>query len=134
MPQLCAKPEPLDVDLEKSAIVVVDMQNAFASRGGMLDLAGVDISGASRVVSAIGGLLAAARPAGVPVIYLQMGYKPDLSNGGGPASPNPRKELAMCLMARRPEWKGKLLTESTWDFAIVDGRIPGTTSLIRRPF
>jgi ureidoacrylate peracid hydrolase len=130
MPKLDAKPEPLDVDFYSSAVVVVDMQNAFASRGGMLDLAGVDISGAARVVSAIRALLAVARPAGLPVVYLQMGYKPDLSNAGGPGSPNPRKELALCLMGRHKEWKGKLLTEGTWDFALVDELAPASGDLV----
>jgi nicotinamidase-related amidase len=37
---LTTKPEPIDVDLGKSAVVVVDMQNAFASKKGMLDIAG----------------------------------------------------------------------------------------------
>lgn len=124
MPTLEAKPEPIEMDFQSSAIVVVDMQNAFASKGGMLDLAGVDISGAGRTVSAIRVLLAASRAAGLRVVYLQMGYKPDLSNAGGPGSPNPRKELAMCLMGRREEWKGKLLTEGTWDFALVDELAP----------
>ena len=40
MVTLRAKPEPLDIDLEKTAIVVVDMQNSFVSKGGMFDLAG----------------------------------------------------------------------------------------------
>jgi len=56
----------------------------------------------------------------VPVVYLQSGYKPDLSNGGGDASPNPRKETALCLMRARPDLKGQLLIEGTWDFQIVD--------------
>ena len=43
MPTLDAKPEPLEIDFHKSAILVVDMQNAFASPRGMLDLAGLDI-------------------------------------------------------------------------------------------
>ena len=69
-----ARPEPVNVDLEKSAVVVVDMQNAFASKQGMLDLAGVDISGAPRVVESIRSILEEARSAGIPVAYLQMGY------------------------------------------------------------
>ncbi len=130
MPRLDAKPEPIDVDLEKSAIVVVDMQNAFASKGGMLDIAGVDLSDAPRVVRAIRALLDAARPAGIPVVFLQMGYKPDLSNSGGPNSPNWHKELAMHLMHVKPELKGKLLTEGTWDFAIVDELAPKPGDLV----
>ncbi len=88
MLKLDAKPEPIEVDLTKAALVVVDMQNAFAATGGMLDIAGVDISGAPRVVKSIKSVLDAARRAGVLVAYVQMGYKPDLSNSGGPNSPN----------------------------------------------
>lgn len=117
---LDTRPEPLDIDLAMTAVIVVDMQNAFARRGGLLDLAGVDITGADAVVRTIGGILSSARRVGVPVVYLQTGYKPDLSNGGGPASPNPRKETALCLMRARPELKGQLLVEGTWDFKIVD--------------
>jgi len=130
MPNLDAKPGPIDVDLTKSAVVVVDMQNAFASKGGMLDIAGTDISAAPRVVRSIKGILDAARQVGVLVVYVQMGYKPDLSNSGGPNSPNWHKELAMHLMNCRPELKGKLLTEGTWDFAIVDDLKPEPGDLV----
>ena len=130
MPKLDAKPEPIEVDFKASAVVVVDMQNAFATKGGMLDLAGADITGAASVVSAIRAVLEAARPAGMCVTYLQMAYKPDLSNAGGPGSPNPRKELAMCMMGRREDWKGKLLTEGSWDAAIVDELRPQAGDLV----
>lgn len=129
---LRAKPEPIDVNLGKSAVVVVDMQNAFASKGGLLDIAGVDISGAPAVVKTIGGILDAARSAGVPIVYLQMGFKADLSDAGGAASPNPRKELALCLMDKRPELRGKLLIEGTWDFAVVDELKPQRGDIVIR--
>ncbi|HEY7378312.1 MAG TPA: cysteine hydrolase [Steroidobacteraceae bacterium] len=126
-----ARPEHVEVDLEQSAIVVVDMQNAFASKGGLLDLAGYDVSvPAAAVVSTIKSILQAARRKGVQVVYLQTGYKPDLSNGGGDASPNPRKETALCLMRARPELKGKLLVEGTWDFQIVDELKPEPSDLV----
>lgn len=124
MPTLHAKPEPVEVDLAKSALVVVDMQNAFASKGGMLDIAGYDISGAPAVVRSIGGVVGAARRAGMPIVYLQVGYKADLSNSGGPESPNWHKELGIRLMRCRPELKGSLVTEGTWDFAVVDELAP----------
>ena len=53
-----------------------------------------------------------------------MAYKPDLSDSGGPNSPNFHKELAMTLMCSRPELKGKVLTEGTWDAEIVDDLAP----------
>jgi ureidoacrylate peracid hydrolase len=132
MPSLTldTRPDPLDVDLARTAVVVVDMQNAFASPNGLLDIAGTDISGADRVVRRIAELLEATRASGVQVVYLQTGYKPDLSNGGGAASPNPRKETALRLMRARPELKGKLLVEGTWDFQIVEALAPRDSDIV----
>lgn len=128
--KLNAQPDPVEVDLAASAFVVVDMQNAFASKGGMLDIAGVDISGAHAVIRHTAQVLEAARRTRIPVVYLQMGFKPDLSNSGGPSAPNWHKELALRLMACRPELKGKLLIEGTWDFAIVDQLQPQPGDLV----
>jgi ureidoacrylate peracid hydrolase len=130
MPKLNTKPQPIEVSLAKSALVLVDMQNAFASRDGMLDIAGIDISDARRVVGVIRAVLDAARPAGVPVVYLRMAYKPDQSDSGGPNSPNWHKEKAMCLMHDRPELRGKVLTEGTWDAAIVDELAPHSSDIV----
>jgi ureidoacrylate peracid hydrolase len=66
----------------------------------------------------------------VQVVYLQTGYKPDLSNSGGAASPNPLKETALCLMRARPELKGKLLVEGTWDFQIVQALAPRESDIV----
>ena len=130
MPKLIAKPEPVDVDFDHSAIIVVDMQNAFASKGGTLDVAGVDLADAPRVVRTIRSVVDAGRAAGVPIVYLQMAYKPDLSDAGGPRSPNCHKELAMHLMNAKPELKGKLLTAGSWDGALVDELVPHPGDLV----
>ena len=122
--KLKTKPDEIEVDLGKSALVIVDMQHAFASKGGTLDLAGADLSDAPRVVRTIRAVLDAARAIGMAVVHLQVGYKPDLSDAGGVRSPNYHKETAMHLMGTRPELKGKLLTEGSWDFAIVDELAP----------
>ena len=130
MVKLNTRPEEIEVDLAKSALVIVDMQNAFASKGGMLDLAGADLSDAPRVVRTIRSVLDAARAAAMTVVHLQVGYKPDLSNAGGPRSPNYHKETAMRLMCARPELKGKLLTEGSWDFALVDELAPNPREIV----
>ena len=39
-----ATPEPITIDAPRTAVIVVDMQNDFVSKGGMFDRAGVDIS------------------------------------------------------------------------------------------
>jgi ureidoacrylate peracid hydrolase len=130
MTKLDAKPNPVEVDFKKSAIVVVDMQNAFASKGGMLDIARVDITDTPRVIRVIRSVIDAARENGVAVVYLRMAYKPDLSDSGGPNSPNFHKELAMTLMCSRPELKGKVLIEGTWDAEIVDDLAPQPGDLV----
>jgi ureidoacrylate peracid hydrolase len=124
MAKLIAKPAPLEIDFGRTAVVVVDMQNAFVSKQGMFDLAGIDISNAPRVVEVNRRLLAACRAAGVKVIYLQMTYSPDLADAGDAGSPNYHKELAMVLMRERPELSGKLLVDGTWDWEIADGLTP----------
>jgi len=127
---LPARPEPIEIDREQTAVLLVDMQNAFASPGGMLDLAGVDVQPAAEAVANARLVVDAARDASVPVIYLVMGYAADQSNAGGDDSPNPRKELALCLMRERPELRGKLLTYGTWDFQIVDALTPHPGELV----
>ena len=124
MVMVLARPDEVDLDLKRTAVIVVDMQNAFATKGGMFDLAGHDISGAVPAIEANKRLLDAAREAGVRVVYLQMTLQPDLSDGGGPGSPNYYKEMGLRMMRERPELTGKLLTEGSWDWQIVEGLEP----------
>lgn len=124
MVALPARPQSIDIDPARTALIVVDMQNAFASKGGMFDLAGLDISGAAPVIAVNRRLLDASRSAGVQVVYLQMAFKPDLSDAGGPSSPAYHKELALIMMRERPELAGRLLIENTWDWQIVDALTP----------
>ncbi len=130
MTLLATRPEPIDIEPAATAVVIVDMQNAFASPGGMFDIAGHDVSGAAAAVEATGRVAEAARAAGSPVVYLQMGYSSDLSTGGGPDSPNYQKELALVVMRERPELSGKLLVEGTWDWQIVDALTPRPGDLV----
>src|SRR5438128_1666517 len=127
---LPARPEPISITRERTALLLVDMQNAFASNGGMLDLAGIDVSQAGAAVANARLVADAARSAAIPIIYLVIGYPPDQSTAVGDDSPNPRKELALCLMRERPELKGTLLTYGTWDFQIVDALAPMEGDLV----
>lgn len=124
MVKLIARPEPIEIEPAKTALVVVDMQNAFASKGGMLDLFGLDISGAAEVVRVNRRLLDACRASGIRVVYLQMTYSEDLADAGGPDSPNYHKELGMVLMRRQRELRGRILVRGTWDWEIVAGLAP----------
>lgn len=130
MTVLAARPEAIDIDRGSTAVIVVDMQNAFAARGGMFDLAGHDISGAAEAIEATVAVVDAARAADVRVVYLQMGYSTDLATGGDASSPNYQKELALVLMRQRPELHGTLLVENTWDWQIVDQLAPRPGDLV----
>ncbi len=117
---LPARPEPIAVSVSQTAVIVIDMQNAYASPGGYLDLAGFDISGADRVIQNTKGVLEVARAAGMPVIYFQNGWDADYVEAGGPGSPNFHKSNALKTMRERPELHGKLLARGAWDYELVD--------------
>ncbi len=121
---LRARPEPLELDAAQTAVIVIDMQNAYASPGGYVDLAGFDIAGAAGVIGRIGKVLSAARGAGIQVIYLQNGWDADYVEAGGPGSPNWHKSNALKTMRARPELHGQLLARGGWDYAIVEALAP----------
>jgi ureidoacrylate peracid hydrolase len=84
-----ARPEPLSLDLSKTAIFVVDMQNDFCAPGGAFDRAGVNIIDiVRRLFPSISQMLRVARGTGVLVIYLKMEHQPDLSDFGAPNHPH----------------------------------------------
>ena len=56
-----ARPEAITVDLARTAVLVIDMQNDFGSKDGMFDLAGIDISVIRKAIQPTAGVLAAAR-------------------------------------------------------------------------
>ncbi len=120
MVTLNTRPRPVEIDPARSAVIVVDMQNGFASKGGMFDIAGIDISLAAETIAVNQRLLQVARRAGMHIVYLQMGFSADLSGVDDPDLPVYHKELALMMMRSRPDLRGKLLTEGGWDWQIVD--------------
>ena len=121
---LPARPEALRLTAEETAVVVIDMQNGYASPGGYVDLAGFDISGAAAVIARIATVLDTARDAGIQVIYLQNGWDSDYAEAGGPGSPNWHKSNALKTMRARPELAGQLLARGGWDYELVDALRP----------
>ena len=85
---LQAKPENLEVDLKRIAVIVVDMQNAFVSEGGMADLQGGDISSRQKTIAPINKIANTARAKGCKVIDTVHLYSPDFREAGEPNSPN----------------------------------------------
>jgi len=119
---LDAKPEAIMLDPAMTAVIVVDMQNDFGSKGGMFDRAGIDISGIQKAVGPTVKVLAAARKMGIKIIYLKMGYKPDLSDLGAPNSVNRVRHLAAGVGEKVTAPDGnesRILIRDTWNTDIV---------------
>ncbi|MEZ5655421.1 MAG: pyrimidine utilization protein B [Sphingobium sp.] len=126
---LAARPEDLNLSVGETAVVVIDMQNGYASPGGYVDLAGFDISGAASTISNIADILATARSAGIQIIFLQNGWDPHYVEAGTSLSPNYHKSNALKTMRQKPELRGKLLTRGSWDYEIVDALKPQSTDI-----
>ena len=75
-----AEPEALDVDLGRTAVVIIDMQRDFLEPGGFGETLGNDVSLLHAAVEPCRRLLAAARERGMLVIHTREGHRPDLSD------------------------------------------------------
>lgn len=128
--ELPGKPEPLNLRASETALVVVDMQNAYATVGGYLDRAGFDVSATAPVIRQIARAITTARAAGMPVVFFQNGWDPEYVEAGGPGSPNWYKSNALKTMRREPELSGSLLAKGTWDYDLVDELQPGEGDIV----
>jgi ureidoacrylate peracid hydrolase len=127
-----SKPDSINVDIERKAVIVVDMENDFCSKGGLMDKFGIDLSVIQNIISPTKAFLASARKAAIPIIYLKMGYKPDLSDLGA-------KELAIRerfygivgdTIASPNGAIGRLLIRDTWNTDIISEIKPQTNDIV----
>lgn len=72
-----ARPLPVSIDLTRSALVVVDMQNDFCHPNGWFATSGTDIAYAREVIPNVASLMRSARQREVPVIHLHWGVRSD---------------------------------------------------------
>jgi ureidoacrylate peracid hydrolase len=119
-----AKPDAIAINPHETAVIVVDMQNAYASKGGYLDILGVDLSGIPAVVESIQRIIATSRHAGMQIVFLQNGWSASLHEAGSPASPHWHKSNAMRLMRENADLAGKLTIKGTWDYDFIDAIQP----------
>ena len=119
-----AEPESLTIGLATTALVVVDMQNAYLSKGGYLDRVGFDVTTSPPVIEKAAAVLTAARNAGMFVIHLQNGFDELQTEAGGPSAPVWHKSNALKYMRANPSERGKLITHGTWDHDFVEALRP----------
>jgi len=119
--KIAAAPQNITVDLRRTAVIVIDMQNDFCTKGGWCDYLGVDVEPDRKPIKPLRKLLPALRQAGVPVIWVNWGTRPDLANmppnqihlykktgtGVGLGDPVPGKD-------------GAVLQKDSWSAAVVD--------------
>jgi ureidoacrylate peracid hydrolase len=115
-----AEPEPLQIDLQRTAVVVIDMQNAFVSSGGFFNLMGMDVSETPKMVETINNVTRIARTRGVRVICIVHHHSPDLRETGGPNSGYWHK-AHLHSYAEHPEWADKCFVSGTWGAEVVKG-------------
>jgi ureidoacrylate peracid hydrolase len=112
-----AEPEPIEIDLQRTAVIVIDMQNAFVSKGGFFDLMGADIAQCQKAIEPIKDICNAARAKQMKVIYVVFYYSPDLREMGNPGLPYWYKEAR--FYREHPECQDKYLIRGTWGADIV---------------
>ncbi|MEC5384348.1 cysteine hydrolase [Uliginosibacterium sp. H3] len=119
---LAAEPARVEIDLTRSALVVIDMQNDFCHPQGWFGQRGLDIAPCRQPIPVISELLPAWRAAGGRVLWLNWGIRADGANlppsihykaKGGNAHAVGYGEVS-------PEDHGPSLVRGSWGAALVD--------------
>lgn len=115
----------LRVDLNRTAIVVIDMQNDFCHPEGWLASIGVDIQPARTPIPMLQRLLPALRQVDVPVIWLNWGNRQDRCNLTPPVLHvyNPDGQ-SVGIGSPLPGNGSAVLEKGSWAAAVVDELAP----------
>jgi ureidoacrylate peracid hydrolase len=116
---IVAEPEAIEVNLSRTAIIVVDMQNAFVRKGAYLDLAGYDVSATEKIIAPCSKILRLVREKGIEIIYLQMVRDRNWTNRKMEDSPSIRKTRIPVLIKKHPDLENKAYFDGTWGAQII---------------
>jgi nicotinamidase-related amidase len=75
-----AEPSALVVELDRAALIIIDMQRDFLEPGGFGETLGNDVSRLQAAVAPLRKVLDAARASKMLVIHTREGHRPDLSD------------------------------------------------------
>ncbi|MGD1714460.1 cysteine hydrolase family protein [Dapis sp. BLCC M172] len=111
----------INLDLAKTVILVIDMQNDFCHPDGWLAHIGVDVTPARYPIQPLINLLPKLRSQNVPIIWLNWGNRPDLLNisAGLRHVYNPTGK-GIGLGDPLPKNNAPVLIEGSWAAAVVD--------------
>jgi len=128
--KLAAAPQDVTIDLKRTAIIVVDMQNDFCAEGGWVDHLGADYTPDRLPIAPLQKLLPALRKAQVPVIWLNWGNRPDLAN----MPPNQihlykNSGTGIGLGDPLPGSGAPVLQKDSWAAAVVDELAPAPADI-----
>lgn len=111
----------LRLDLNKSALIIIDMQNDFCHPDGWLAQIGVDVTPARSPIVPIQQLLPSLRQVGMAIVWVNWGNRSDLLN----ISPATRyvynsDGTSLGLGDPLPTNQARVLEKDSWAAAIVD--------------
>ncbi|MGN1343239.1 MAG: cysteine hydrolase family protein [Traorella sp.] len=108
-----AKPYTYNFDLNKTALLIIDMQRDFCYEGGFGESLGNDITLTKSIIPTVEKVLKQAREKGMFIIHTREGHRPDLSDC-------PKAKLRRCPTIGTDGPMGKILIRGEYGHDIVD--------------
>ena len=112
-----ARPFAFDFDLDKTALLIVDMQRDFCAHGGFGEALGNDITPTKAIIPTVQEILLAARAAGMLVIHTREGHRYDLAD-----CPPAKRRRSPAIGESGP--MGRILIRGEYGHDIVDELTP----------
>ena len=125
-----AEPTILEIDLARTTVIVIDMENAYAQKGGMFDLLGLNIDMTRSIIPTIDEVLTASRDIGRKVVYIAHAYSPDFRELGEPDSVLWVRDWTHKNYHEHPEWRNRMAIRHTWGTEIVEELTPHPDDIV----
>lgn len=127
---LNAEPQSVTIDANKTALLIVDMQNDFCTEGGWLHSRGIDITPNRKPIAPLKAAIAACRDANVPVVWVNWGVRKDLLNIAPSLrhAHNPHANETD-LGQPVPGTRSEVIAKGSWGAEVVDEINPGAADV-----